>query len=123
MIGDKIWLRLPTATLAKVDQRRGETTRSEALRELIDRGLAGNSSPDMSVASDDGVTCTVSGKEAWSIEMAAWFLESAAASWKPAGGAGEPVRWLAEAPTNNAREWSAWAAALRQLHAKLGGGK
>jgi hypothetical protein len=123
MSGDKIWLRLPAVTLAVVDQRRGEKSRSEALREMIDHGLTASPSPDMPVTSDDGVTCTISSKEAWAIEMAAWLLEVASASWQPMGGVGEVTRWIVDVPTNNQREWSAWAAQLRQLHARHGGGK
>ncbi len=121
MTGDtKIWLRLSSSTLAVVDQLRGEKTRSEALRIVIDRGLAASPAPDMPAATDDNVTCKVSREEAWAANMAAWFLESAAASWKPASGASEPARWLAETPSNNVREWYAWATALRHLCTKIG---
>ena len=122
MTGDsKVWLRLPAATLALVDQRCGEQGRSDVLRALIDLGLVGKSSSDMPAVTDDGVNLKVTKEEAWAVEMAAWFLEFASSSWEPVGGADQETRWMVDAPMANMKEWSAWAAQLRQLHARHGG--
>jgi len=87
---------------------------------MIDRGLAASPTPDMPTATDVDVAYKVSREELWAVEMAAWFLEVAASSWHPMGGGDKPIRWLADAPTDNMKEWSAWANELRGLRAKLG---
>ncbi len=121
MSGEKIWMRLSSETLAAVDQRRGQQTRSEALRELIICGLVASPSPDMPTATDDEVVCKITRQDRWAVEMAAWFLQSASASAKPVGADGESTRWIVFAPTENVREWSAWASALRSLVKRIGG--